>query len=174
MAFPKQDPSRLRSAFRWLGVGLAATTMVVLGAARDSYGSKRQMDDVAAVPRGGDVCADGTVDGRDSTPTGAVEESASNEPTDDGEPLQICPEPKRPCPPCVPPAGGIGYSVDRVPPKKEHKPCPGDHVHWLKQNQNPNNCQCFWKRNFQPATCLWQGEQPKLPDGAVAVASDGE
>jgi hypothetical protein len=77
--------------------------------------------------------------------------------------------PRRPCPPCSPPVGTVGYSIDRVPPSGIHWPCPGDHVHWLLHQQNPNNCQCFWMRDFLPVTCLPQGGNPVVPPGAVPL-----
>ncbi len=52
---------------------------------------------------------------------------------------------KKPCPPCNPPVGTIGYRIDPVPPSSPHYPFPGTHVHLYKMNQNPNNCQCFWQ-----------------------------
>jgi len=58
--------------------------------------------------------------------------------------LKEC-EKDKPCPPCNPPVGTIGYRYDAVPPSKPHKPYPTDHVHLYKMNQNPNNCQCFWQ-----------------------------
>jgi RHS repeat-associated protein len=71
-----------------------------------------------------------------------------------------CPT-QRPCPPCVPPVGTIGYRLDSVPPSKPHFPFPGDHVHLFQMNQNPNNCQCFWKPIGVTA--------PPPPPGAFAL-----
>lgn len=46
----------------------------------------------------------------------------------------------RPCPPCPanPPP-----EIDRVPPSRPHFPCPGDHWHYQRYNQNPATCKCF-------------------------------
>jgi RHS repeat-associated protein len=49
------------------------------------------------------------------------------------------------CPPCDPPVGSIRYRFDQVPPSKPHFPFPGDHYNLYQMNQNPNNCQCFYK-----------------------------
>lgn len=68
------------------------------------------------------------------------------------EHLAKCEE-KKPCPPCktisgnIVPRGTIGYRHDLVPPGKPHHPYTGDHYNLYKANQNPNNCQCFWKES---------------------------
>ena len=43
------------------------------------------------------------------------------------------------------PVGSISYRLDIVPPSTPHYPFSGDHAHLYRANQNPNNCQCFWK-----------------------------
>lgn len=68
---------------------------------------------------------------------------------------------KKNCPPCNPPVGTIGYRLDVVPPSKPHYPLPGTHVHLYEMNQNPNNCQCFWKPIGVTA--------PPPPPGAVPL-----
>ncbi|MFW0766979.1 RHS repeat-associated core domain-containing protein [Trabulsiella odontotermitis] len=66
------------------------------------------------------------------------------------EHLAKCEE-KKTCPPCktisgnIVSLGTIGYRHDLVPPGKPHHPYAGDHYNLYKANQNPNNCQCFWK-----------------------------
>ncbi|SCM52658.1 RHS repeat-associated core domain-containing protein, partial [Hafnia alvei] len=68
------------------------------------------------------------------------------------ENLANCEE-KKLCPPCktisgnIVPRGTIGYRHDLVPPGKPHHPYTGDHYNLYKANQNPNNCQCFWKES---------------------------
>ena len=54
--------------------------------------------------------------------------------------------PKCNCPDCNPPVGTIRYRLDQVPPSAPHWPFTGDHVHLYQMNQNPHNCQCFWKK----------------------------
>ena len=49
---------------------------------------------------------------------------------------------KEPCPPCVPPVGTIAYRLDTDHSHGGMKP----HVHLYERHQNPNNCQCFWKK----------------------------
>jgi hypothetical protein len=46
----------------------------------------------------------------------------------------------KPCPPCPP---DPPKEIDRVPPSAPHYPCPGDHWHYQRYNQNPQTCQCF-------------------------------
>jgi hypothetical protein len=70
-------------------------------------------------------------------------------------------EKDKPCPPCNPPVGMVGYRYDIVPPSRPHSPYPGDHVHLYRMNQNPNNCQCFW----QPIGVT----APPPPPGAVPL-----
>jgi len=74
-----------------------------------------------------------------------------------------------PCPPCVPPVATIAYEIHRVPPSASHWPCPSDHVHWFQRHQNPKNCQCFWKRDALPVTCLPSGGFPHIPPGAIPI-----
>jgi RHS repeat-associated protein len=66
-----------------------------------------------------------------------------------------------------PNVGTIGYRIDRVPPCRRHGGCPGDHVHWFRRHQNPNNCQCFWVE--ERVECLNQGQVPVLPPGAFQL-----
>lgn len=80
-----------------------------------------------------------------------------------------CPKKKKKCPPCVPPVGTISFEVHRVPPSKPHWPCPGDHVHFFQQMQNPINCQCFKKRNAHPVKCLSSGESYNPSSGYVPL-----
>ena len=60
-------------------------------------------------------------------------------------------EGSKPCSPCktisgkTVPRGTVGYRHDLVPLGKPHHPYTGDHYNLYKANQNPNNCQCFWK-----------------------------
>lgn len=63
---------------------------------------------------------------------------------------QMCrKENKRPrCPPCPPPPPP---RIDRVPPSKRHFPCPGDHAHTFRYNQNPETCECFLQKG--PIIC---------------------
>lgn len=97
----------------------------------------------------------------------AIQKATEHAPTDVVSDTTDCP--KKPCPPCVPPVGTVAYEIHRVPPSKPHFPCAGDHVHWFMRMQNPNNCQCFWKRNFKPPTCLSPGEVFQPPPGAVPM-----
>lgn len=76
---------------------------------------------------------------------------------------------RQPCDPCDPPVGTIAFEVHRVPPQKPDWPCPGDHVHFFERHQNPNNCQCFWKRNALPVHCLPQGEEYQPRPGEVPL-----
>lgn len=64
------------------------------------------------------------------------------------------------CPDCVPPRGTVGIQVHWCPPSRPHAPCPSHHVHFLIQQQNPNNCQCFWDRNARRVLCLDPGDSP--------------
>jgi hypothetical protein len=43
------------------------------------------------------------------------------------------------------PVGTVSFRLDTVPPSKPHFPFEGSHVHLFRANQNPKNCQCFWK-----------------------------
>ncbi len=43
------------------------------------------------------------------------------------------------------PVGTVSFRLDNVPPSTPHFPFEGSHVHLFRANQNPNNCQCFWK-----------------------------
>ena len=99
-----------------------------------------------------------------------------------GEGLADCAEAikqkcKKPCPPCDPKVGTIGYRINRTPPRGNadlHDPCPGDHVHWLIRQQNPYNCRCFWanpKRKADRVTCLGDGENPTVPPDSVELPS---
>ncbi len=66
------------------------------------------------------------------------------------------------CPPCIPPAGTVGFRIDWVPPSAPHHPCTGSHVHFYIHNQNPNNCMCFWKPNKQKKVlCLPSDASPQ-------------
>jgi hypothetical protein len=65
--------------------------------------------------------------------------------------------------------GTEAYEIHRVPPSRPHWPCPGDHIHWFMRMQNPNNCQCFWKRDYRPVTCLGPGQTPPIPPGSVPI-----
>lgn len=77
--------------------------------------------------------------------------------------------PCEPCPPCPVPVGTLGYRHDKVPPSKPHAPCPGDHLNMYICQQNPNNCQCFWKRIKAPI-CMEQGGDPAVyAPGAVPI-----
>ena len=74
---------------------------------------------------------------------------------------------KKPCPPCrladgttVTP-GTIAYRYDVVPPSQPHWPFAGSHVHLYKANQNPNNCQCFWREI--------DIKDPPPPAGAIPI-----
>jgi hypothetical protein len=82
-----------------------------------------------------------------------------------------CP-PKKPCPPCktvsgkIVPLGTIGYRPLDVPsPGKTQHGITGPHHNIYKAQQNPNNCQCFWR--------FWQsiGAVPPtaLPAGAMPI-----
>jgi hypothetical protein len=81
-----------------------------------------------------------------------VYELLKNKPCDNG----------KNCAPCVPPVGTIAYRIDVVPPSEPHYPYTGTHWHLYQMNQNPNNCQCFWKDLDQA------GEGP-TPPGAVPI-----
>jgi hypothetical protein len=83
--------------------------------------------------------------------------------------IEDCPPARTPCPPCVPPVGTVAFEIHRVPPSRPDWPCLADHVHWFLRQQNPNNCQCFWMRNFRPVTCLPQGGQPTLQPGEITL-----
>jgi hypothetical protein len=76
----------------------------------------------------------------------------------DAPPITDCPPQEKdcsqsPCPAPPPPR------IDRVPPSATHHPCPGDHAHFFKYNQNPVTCQCFLQK-IEPPTCLPQGGFP--------------
>ena len=62
-----------------------------------------------------------------------------------------------PCPPCPPPPPP---QIHRVPPSKPHFPCPGDHWHYFKYNQNPVTCQYYLQRLF--GGCCGTGD-PNAP-----------
>lgn len=64
------------------------------------------------------------------------------------------------CPQCIPPKGTVGIRVDWVPPSVPHAPCPGSHVHFYIQSQNPNNCQCFWSPQRRNVLCLDPSDGP--------------
>jgi hypothetical protein len=80
-----------------------------------------------------------------------------------------CPPQRTPCPACNPPVGTLLFEIHRVPPSRPHWPCTGDHVHWFRQMQNPNNCRCFLQRDALPVTCLPPGGHPQLPPGAIPL-----
>jgi hypothetical protein len=68
-------------------------------------------------------------------------------------PSQTCAEcAKKACPPCPAPPPP---DVHRVPPSDPHYPCPGDHWHYFKYNQNPTTCKCYLQRLF--GGCMPQG-----------------
>ncbi len=46
----------------------------------------------------------------------------------------------KPCPPCNPPVGTIGYVIHYDHPHNHMQP----HVHYWQRNQNPTTCECFW------------------------------
>ena len=52
---------------------------------------------------------------------------------------------KQGCKPCVPPVGTRAYREDTNPSSPAHRGVPTPHWHLYEMNQNPNNCQCFWK-----------------------------
>ena len=60
----------------------------------------------------------------------------------------------RPCPPCPanPPP-----EIDRVPPSASHFPCPSDHWHYRRYNQNPGTCECFLSGRLFGGCCSWPG-----------------
>lgn len=64
------------------------------------------------------------------------------------------------CPDCVPPKGTVGIRIDWVPPSVPHWPCPGSHVHFYIQSQNPTNCQCFWSPQKRNVLCLDPKDTP--------------
>ena len=72
------------------------------------------------------------------------------------------------CKPCIPDVGTRGYRVD-LNPKKPHHDKPsgitltGPHWQLYEMQQNPNNCQCFWK-DLEKA-----GPFPPGPAGAVPI-----
>jgi RHS repeat-associated protein len=70
------------------------------------------------------------------------------------------------CEPCVPPVGTIAYRIDTVPPSRPHWPQTGTHWHLYQMNQNPNNCQCFWKDLGK------SGDGPP-PPGSVPIGPPG-
>ena len=70
-------------------------------------------------------------------------------------------EKKKDCKPCIPPVGTVAYRLDVVPPSTPHWPFKGTHWHLYEMNQNPNNCQCFWKD-------IGEGEGP-VPPGSVPI-----
>lgn len=81
-------------------------------------------------------------------------------------------EPQVPCccPACVPPVGTMMWEIHRVPPSRPHFPCPGDHVHWYRMQQNPNNCQCFKQRNARDVQCIdTPGSTPSFPGDSVPL-----
>lgn len=82
--------------------------------------------------------------------------------------IEDCPT-RRPCPPCVPQVGTTMFEIHRVPPSRPHYPCSGDHVHFFLQQQNPNNCVCFLKRNARPVLCLSPGETYTPPAGVIPL-----
>lgn len=94
----------------------------------------------------------------------AVQEASRTQTRTDADTCRDCP-----CPPCTPPVGTVAYEIHMCPPHDVHWPCPKHHIHWFKRMQNPKNCMCFWKRNFQPHTCFADGQVPPIPPGAVPV-----
>jgi RHS repeat-associated protein len=52
------------------------------------------------------------------------------------------------CIPCPPGGPFPNVRIDKVPPSAPHYPCPGDHWHYRRYNQNPKSCRCYpspWK-----------------------------
>jgi RHS repeat-associated protein len=84
----------------------------------------------------------------------------------------FCPEGGDGCPPCkttdgrTVPVGTIGYRLDIVPPGRPHFPYSGSHYNLYRANQNPNNCQCFWKE--VGASDAAGGLPP--PQGAIPIS----
>jgi type VI secretion system secreted protein VgrG len=96
---------------------------------------------------------------------------------------------KKKCPECKPyPAGTPAYEIARVRPlgqSKLHKPWPGDHIHWYKVNQNPDTCECYWRKDKragqkwtdakgvvhqdETAPIIPNGSAPNVPLGTLQV-----
>lgn len=85
-------------------------------------------------------------------------------------PIEVMPRPSHPNFPPVNPGRGPNQQcnpcpnniveIDFSPPSDPHFPCPGDHWHCRKYNQNPITCMCFSSREIggcipppAPATC---------------------
>jgi len=52
---------------------------------------------------------------------------------------------KKNCRPCIPPVGTLAYREDTNPKSPPHRGVPPPHWKLYEMNQNPYNCQCFWK-----------------------------
>ncbi len=67
---------------------------------------------------------------------------------------QDCPKEKK-CPECPEPPAPPPPRLDRVPPSRPHKPCPGDHLHVFRYevNQDPETCKC-WNNLKEDVQCL--------------------
>src|SRR5579884_2992768 len=76
----------------------------------------------------------------------ALEKSDSDTDAPPTTTTQDCPDEKK-CPECPPPPNAPPPPrLDKVPPSRPHKPCPGDHLHtyWFETNQDPKTCKCFY------------------------------
>ena len=59
--------------------------------------------------------------------------------------IKKCNKCKKNCKPCIPPVGTLGYREDTNPKSPPHRGIPPPHWHLYRMNQNPYNCQCFWR-----------------------------
>ena len=57
-----------------------------------------------------------------------------------------CDKGKGGCKPCVPPVGTRAYREDTNPNSPAHHGVPVPHWRLYEMQQNPHNCQCFWKK----------------------------
>lgn len=149
------------------GVVLTAWELALLGAAAVTAL-------FLATPTGQDITREAAGDIADAL-DGLARPTATTETIDDAVPVpiaipRVCEEcAKNGCPPCVPPVGTTMFEIHRVPPSAPHHPCVGDHVHFFLQQQNPNNCQCFLKRNSRPVLCLPSSGAFTPPSGVIPL-----
>jgi len=74
------------------------------------------------------------------------------------------------CKPCIPPVGSRAYREDTSKDSPDHRGVPTPHWHMYEMHQNPNNCECFWKKI--PDNRGGFGPSPP-PAGAVPIGPAG-
>ena len=89
----------------------------------------------------------------------------------------------RRCAPCQPPVGTEAYRHDKCAPEgdsRNHKPCPGSHVHWYIVSQRPPHsvvepCKCEWVVNKRkPNTHSGVECVPNGWSGPLGISSNGD